>query len=97
MAQLSRTDYILSVTAGAVPLVDDEEPEEVSHLILCFHIKILTVVFQMVDEAPAEPEREPPARVWHPDMHVSTSGPRDSRRGQKKAAKAKAKAKKRSG
>ena len=56
MAQLSRTDYILSVTAGAVPLADDEEPKEVSNLILCFHIKRLIIVFQIVAEAPAEPE-----------------------------------------
>ena len=54
------------------------------------------LALQIVNEAPAEPEREPPARVWHPDMHVSTSGPRTSRRGQKKAAK-KAKGKKHSG
>ena len=39
-------------------------------------------------DGPQPAEREPPAPVWNPDMHVSTSGPRQSRRGQKKAAKA---------
>ncbi|EPS95749.1 hypothetical protein FOMPIDRAFT_155421 [Fomitopsis schrenkii] len=51
---------------------------------------------ELETKAPAEPEREPPARVWHPDMHVSTSGRRESRRGQKKAAKM-SKTKKKSG
>ncbi|KZT66061.1 hypothetical protein DAEQUDRAFT_768316 [Daedalea quercina L-15889] len=84
MAFLSMTDFIL---LDGTPVADDEDT----------YINMTDVPVERVINVEDVPvERESPAPVWNRDMHVSTSGPRQTRRGQKKAAK-KAKGKKQRG
>ena len=77
-----------------MPLTFDDADEEVQEgqevcTLSSYPSEVILNMPQVNVDEPQPAEREPPAPVWNPDMHVSTSGPRQSRRGMKKAAKAK--------